>query len=105
MKRIHLFILLACVCTAGITSLSCSSAENNKSGNGETQSQSTTITPGKMQTTDALSGKPVSRAIYADHEGKRIYFCCEQSRETFRTDPGKYLDAFKSQGVTLENTP
>ena len=34
----------------------------------------------KAQTTDAVSVKPVNRNIYEDYEGKRIYFCCDQSR-------------------------
>ncbi len=57
------------------------------------------------QTADALSGKPIDRNIYVDHKGKRMYFCCANSRMDFLADPDKYLKVFQRQGVTLEDAP
>ncbi len=57
------------------------------------------------QTADALSGKPINRNIYADHEGERVYFCCADSKKVFLADPEVYLKVFQRLGVTLEDTP
>ncbi len=57
------------------------------------------------QTADALSGNPIDRNIFVDHDGKRIYFCCANSRRDFLADPEKYLKACQRQGVTLEDAP
>lgn len=105
MNRFHQFILLACICAAVVTNASCTKSENRQPENGTIPSGSATIVTAKMQTMDAFSGKPINRTIFTDHEGKRIYFCCDQSRFTFRSDPQKYLDEFAKQGVSLENTP
>lgn len=57
------------------------------------------------QTTDALSGNPINRTVYVDHKGKRIYFCCANSKKDFLADPEAYLKVFRSQGVTLDDAP
>jgi YHS domain-containing protein len=57
------------------------------------------------QANDVMSGKPVSTSIYADYAGKRIYFCCEESRRRFNTDPEAWMKAAREQGITLEDTP
>lgn len=105
MNRFHQFILLACICTAVSINISCTKSENRQPENGTTPSGSATAVAAKMQTMDAFSGKPINRTIFADHEGKRIYFCCDQSRFDFRNNPKKYLDEFAKQGVSLANTP
>ena len=59
----------------------------------------------KAQVTDAFSGKPINKNIYVDYEGKRIYFCCDDSRQSFNKNPDVFLRKFKEQGVILANTP
>lgn len=59
----------------------------------------------KAQVMDALSGKPINKNVYVDYEGKRIYFCCDDSRQNFNKNPAVFLRRFKEQGVILANTP
>ena len=59
----------------------------------------------KTQATDALSGKPINRNVYVDYKGKRVYFCCDDSKQSFKKNPAVFLRRFKEQGVILANTP
>ena len=57
------------------------------------------------QTACPISGMTVDKKVYADHEGKRVYFCCEEHKAEFRKDPDKYLKKLEEQGVELEKSP
>jgi YHS domain-containing protein len=60
---------------------------------------------GQLQTVcPVLSGK-IDKNIYADYQGKRIYFCCAGCIEEFKNNPDKYLKKMEEQGVTPEKTP
>lgn len=49
-------------------------------------------TPATTQTTcPVMAGNPISKDIYVDYEGRRIYFCCAACPDMFRQDPEKYL--------------
>ena len=49
-------------------------------------------TPGIVQKDcPILIGKEIRWDIFWDYNGKRVYFCCEPCRETFRKDPETYL--------------
>ena len=43
--------------------------------------------------------------FYTDYKGKRIFFCSNGCRETFKKDPEKYMNKLKEQGVVLMDTP
>lgn len=63
--------------------------------------------PAKSQTQavcPVLGGK-VNKAIYADYQGKRIYFCCSGCIEQFKNNPEKYLKKLEEQGITPDQTP
>jgi YHS domain-containing protein len=60
---------------------------------------------GKKQTVCPIMGGPVNSSIYADANGKRVYFCCGGCPATFRKDPAKYIAKLEKDGVTLEKTP
>ena len=47
------------------------------------------------QTTCPVMGGKINTKIYADHEGKRVYFCCEACPAQFKKDPKKYLAKLK----------
>ncbi len=51
-----------------------------------------------------LGGK-IDQKIYADYQGKRIYFCCSGCIDEFKKDPEKYLKKMEEQGVTPAKTP
>lgn len=38
-----------------------------------------------------VTGDSIDTAMYVDHEGRRIYFCCNMCRVKFRRDPGEYM--------------
>lgn len=45
-----------------------------------------------IQTTCPVSGEELEdKSVYADFEGRRIYFCCKKCRGTFNEDPQKVL--------------
>ena len=59
----------------------------------------------KAQTTCPIMGEGVSKKIFVDYQGQRIYFCCKGCPAAFNKDPEKYLKKFKEDGVTLEKVP
>ncbi len=50
------------------------------------------------QTTCPVMGGTITKKLYADHDGKRVYFCCAYCDGVFKKDPQKYLDKLKEQG-------
>lgn len=44
-----------------------------------------------MQEKCPVSGKPINKEIHIDHDGKRIYFCCNGCKAAFEKSPEKYL--------------
>ncbi len=38
-----------------------------------------------------VMGGKINKKLYVDHNGRRIYFCCEMCIKSFKEDPGKYL--------------
>jgi len=63
------------------------------------------VTPekiGKPQTSCPVLGKKINKEIFADHDGKRAYFCCNDCMEKFKKNPRQYIRKLEEQGVTLE---
>lgn len=56
---------------------------------------------GKPQTTCPLMGGKIDKAFYADHDAKRVYFCCAECVGKFKKDPAKYIKKLEDAGVTL----
>jgi YHS domain-containing protein len=50
------------------------------------------------QTTCPVMGGEINKEIYADHDGKRVYFCCPACIEKFKNDPDKYPGKLKESG-------
>lgn len=59
----------------------------------------------KAQTTCPVMGGKIDKAIFADYDGKRIYFCCKGCPAEFAKDPAKYVKKLEDDGVTLEKAP
>ena len=38
-----------------------------------------------------VMGGPIDKKFYADHQGRRIYFCCAGCINVFKKDPEKYI--------------
>lgn len=43
------------------------------------------------QTMCPVSGHEIDLAVYTEHEGKKVYFCCDACIEDFKKNPDKYL--------------
>ena len=43
------------------------------------------------QTTCPVMGGAIDKTIYADYQGRRVYFCCRGCIAAFKKDPDKYL--------------
>lgn len=59
----------------------------------------------KPQTVCPVMGGAVSKSLFVDAEGKRIYVCCPSCIETVKADPHKYITQLEADGVELEKAP
>ncbi|MBU4198399.1 MAG: hypothetical protein KKG09_09260 [Verrucomicrobia bacterium] len=59
----------------------------------------------KAQTTCPIMGGAVNTNIYADADGKRVYFCCKGCPAEFKKDPAKYINKMEKDGITLDKAP
>ena len=69
---------------------------------GTSTPQPTAAQAGQPQTTCPVMGGQVDKSFFADHDGKRVYFCCGDCIATFQKDPEKYLKKLADAGVTLD---
>jgi len=44
------------------------------------------------QTTCPVMEGAINKDIFAEHKGKKVYFCCAGCKEKFEKEPEKYLD-------------
>ena len=56
-------------------------------------------------TCPVMKGNAISKDLYVDAEGKRIYVCCNSCVETVKADPKKYIAELEATGVVLEISP
>jgi Cu(I)/Ag(I) efflux system membrane fusion protein len=59
----------------------------------------------KPQATCPVMGGKIDRKMFADYQGKRVYFCCAGCPETFLKEPEKYLAKLRELGEEPEATP
>ena len=59
----------------------------------------------KRQALCPVMGGAVNTNLYADAEGKRVYFCCGGCISAFKKDPAKYIAKLEKDGVSLEKAP
>ena len=57
------------------------------------------------QTKCPVMGYAINKKLHADHNGKRVYFCCPSCESEFKKNPEQYIKKLEEQGVELENTP
>ncbi len=98
-------VLVLWVMVIGLMIISCAEEEKSPQKVEEVATAEAGSQAPKAQTTDAFSGNPINKNVYADYQGKRIYFCCENSKRQFENDSEKYIKKFRELGVTLEDAP
>ncbi|MHC4599364.1 MAG: YHS domain-containing protein [Planctomycetota bacterium] len=59
--------------------------------------------PLKAQVSCPVMGGEINRDFYADHNGKRVYFCCGGCDKEFAKNPEKYLRVLKDRGEKAED--
>ena len=62
-------------------------------GGGETETDSKVV----AQKTCPVMGGAINKEIFADYNGRRIYFCCNGCPDTFKKDPEKYVKIVDKQ--------
>jgi membrane fusion protein, copper/silver efflux system len=60
---------------------------------------------GKPQTICPIMGNAISRDVFLDHKGYRVYFCCPGCDSAFEKDPDRHIIKMQQGGVTLDRTP
>jgi YHS domain-containing protein len=50
----------------------------------------TSTTSPVAQTTCPIMGKPIDKAVSADYQGQKVYFCCAGCIDKFKAAPEKY---------------
>ncbi len=55
----------------------------------------------KLQSVCPVMGGEINKDLYADHDGKRIYFCCESCFAPFKEEPEKYIKKMEDEGITV----
>ncbi len=105
MRKILTALAIFFLLIAGNAYISCSSRDTGTENQEKTETSNPRPPARLYQMRDAFSGKLINRNVHADYEGKRIYFCCRDSRADFLKDPEKYMNRFKELGVTLQDAP
>ena len=44
----------------------------------------------------------VQRDIFVEHEGRKVYFCCQDCVEAFKKDPKSFLEKTKEQWKVID---
>lgn len=57
----------------------------------------------KQQETCPVMGGKINKDIHADHNGERVYFCCNSCVNRFRENPEKYMNKLREKGEKPEN--
>jgi YHS domain-containing protein len=64
--------------------------------------EANSVTVARVQTTCPVMGGKVNKNLYVDHDGKRIYVCCQGCIGALQKDPGKYIKKLEDAGVVLD---
>ena len=57
------------------------------------------------QTLCPVMGGKINKNVYADYQGKRVYFCCPGCVAKFKSDPAGYVKKLEEGGITLDKAP
>lgn len=59
------------------------------------------ITVARLQTVCPVMGGAIDKALYVDHDGKRIYVCCARCIAKIKEDPRATITKMEAAGVAL----
>ncbi len=61
-----------------------------------------------QKTCPVMAGNPINKDLYVDHNGRRVYFCCQMCVGKFKKDPAKYVKKLDEQlkaGTSTDSEP
>ena len=103
--------LIARICLLLVTGLLIIGCEKKESQTAEpatvetpqvAEEQPATASVGAPQTVCPLMGGKINKNIFADYEGKRVYFCCAGCMDSFNKEPAKYIKQMEDKGIVLD---
>lgn len=56
-----------------------------------------------VQTKCPVMGGEINKDLYVDHDGKRIYVCCQMCISKVKDTPEKFISQLEKEGVELED--
>ena len=80
--------MAAAVLALGIAATFCIAAEKHSQVDAQLRGEATS----PQTECPVMIGNKINPSIYADYQGKRVFFCCQSCRQAFTKDPEKYLD-------------
>jgi YHS domain-containing protein len=63
--------------------------------------QNDTITTKAQELCPIMGGK-INKKYYADHKGKRVYFCCSGCDSKFKQNPDAHIARMEKEGIVLD---
>ena len=63
------------------------------------------ITLDKVQVNCPVTGDKIDKKVFADYEGKRVYFCCAACLEKFNLDAKAIVAKMEADGIVLDAAP
>ena len=75
--------------------------DGHKHNGSHSELQATKNSKINLQTICPVTGQSINKDIFADHDGKRVYFADKSSRKKFVLSPAPYISETESAGITL----
>ena len=98
-------IMVLAVWLVGCAKQDAGTAPADQPPGGSTSKAAPAAPAAKVQTMCPVLGNPISKDVFVDYQGQRIYFCCADCIGKFKSSPETYLKKLADQGVTIEATP
>lgn len=83
------FLAVGVVVAAGFLTAGCEG--NGHEHQGDHEEMESAPAEEIAQKSCPVMGNPINPDIYVDHEGRRVYFCCQACVAKFKADPETYL--------------
>lgn len=55
-----------------------------------------------VQTKCPVMGGEINKELYVDHDGKRVFVCCQMCINKVKEKPEKFISILEEEGVELE---